>query len=55
MAILWYFGGLVPWSDFPSVEWNRFSFVGPECRGVHLYVIALKQPAVGLTATRKMC
>ena len=21
MAILWYFGGLVPWSDFPSVHW----------------------------------
>ena len=22
MAILWYFGGLVPWSDFPSVQWQ---------------------------------
>ena len=22
MAILWYFGGLVPWSDFPSVHSN---------------------------------
>ena len=21
MVILWYFGGLVPWSDFPSVQW----------------------------------
>ena len=21
MAILWYFGGFVPWSDFPSEQW----------------------------------
>ena len=25
MAILWYFGGLVPWSDFPSVQWDQSS------------------------------
>ena len=24
MAILWYFLGLVPWSDFPSVGWVGF-------------------------------
>ena len=23
MASLWYFWGLVPWSDFPSVHWLR--------------------------------
>ena len=25
MAILWYFWGLVPWSDFPSVQWDQSS------------------------------
>ena len=27
MTILWYFLGLVPWSDFPSVQWSPLLLV----------------------------